>query len=84
MISGNANGMPLVSKLGADKSIYASVGVRPLINARGTVTIVGATRMLPEVKEAMDAATHDYVQLDELMTVSEADLRNSREPNGAA
>jgi uncharacterized pyridoxal phosphate-dependent enzyme len=49
------------------KSIYESVGVRPLINARGTVTIVGATRTLPEVKQAMDDAALDYVQLDELM-----------------
>ena len=48
-------------------SIYAKLGVRPLINARGTVTIVGATRVLPEVREAMEAATRDYVQIDELM-----------------
>ena len=34
----------------APASIYASIGVRPLINARGTVTIVGATRMLPETR----------------------------------
>lgn len=49
------------------KSIYSSIGVRPLINARGTVTIVGATRILPEVQHAMDEAVRDYVQLDELM-----------------
>ncbi|MEX1241722.1 MAG: selenocysteine synthase [Cyclobacteriaceae bacterium] len=48
-------------------SIYESIGVRPLINARGTVTIVGATRVLPEVREAMEAAVREYVQLDELM-----------------
>src|SRR5262245_10551780 len=52
---------------GAAKSIYESVGVRPLINARGTVTIVGATRTLPEVKAAMEAAAREFVQLDELM-----------------
>jgi len=51
----------------ARSSIYRSIGVRPLINARGTVTIVGATRVLPEVKEAMDRASREYVQLDELM-----------------
>ena len=49
------------------KSIYETVGVRPLINARGTVTIVGASRTLPEVKRAMEEAARDYVQLDELM-----------------
>jgi len=49
------------------KSIYDSIGVRPLINARGTVTIVGASRVLPEVLQAMDAAMREYVQIDELM-----------------
>lgn len=48
-------------------SRYQQLGVRPLINARGTVTIVGASRVLPEVKQAMEAATRDYVQIDELM-----------------
>jgi D-glucosaminate-6-phosphate ammonia-lyase len=48
-------------------SIYESIGVRPLINARGTVTVIGATRMLPEVTEAMERAVGEYVQLDELM-----------------
>jgi len=49
------------------KSIYESIGVRPLINARGTVTVVGASRVLPEVQQAMDEAVLDYVQIDELM-----------------
>jgi len=31
------------------------------------VTIVGASRTLPEVKQAMEAAARDYVQIDELM-----------------
>lgn len=57
----------ILHKAAKDGSIYTSIGVRPLINARGTVTIVGATRVLPEVKEAMDAATNQYVQIDELM-----------------
>ena len=48
-------------------SIYEAIGVRPLINARGTVTIVGATRVLPEVRDAMEAAVREYVQIDELM-----------------
>ena len=40
----------------AKKSIYESIGVRPLINARGTVTVVGASQMMPEVQQAMDDA----------------------------
>lgn len=49
------------------KSIYEPLGVRPLINASGTVTVVGACRMLPEVQAAMDSATLEYVHLYELM-----------------
>src|SRR5690606_26561949 len=49
------------------KSIYDPLGVRPLINASGTVTIVGATRVLPEVQKAMDDATREYVHIFELM-----------------
>jgi D-glucosaminate-6-phosphate ammonia-lyase len=51
----------------AGASVYERIGVRPLINARGTVTVVGATRLLPEVKTAMEAASREYVHLDELM-----------------
>src|SRR5689334_18373366 len=51
-------------KLGAD--IYQSIGVRPLINARGTFTIISGSTMLPEVRAAMDQAAQHYVHLDEL------------------
>ncbi|HEU4935682.1 MAG TPA: aminotransferase class V-fold PLP-dependent enzyme [Vicinamibacterales bacterium] len=51
-------------KLGAD--IYQSIGVRPLINARGTFTIISGSTMLPEVRGAMDQAAQKYVHLDEL------------------
>jgi len=46
--------------------IYQSIGVRPLINARGTYTILSGSTMLPEVREAMAAASQHYVHLDEL------------------
>lgn len=46
---------------------YADIGVTPIINARGTVTIIGGSRMLPEVQAAMENATKEYVQIDELM-----------------
>lgn len=46
--------------------IYQSIGVRPLVNAKGTHTIIGGSTMLPEVRAAMDAASRHYVQLDEL------------------
>jgi uncharacterized pyridoxal phosphate-dependent enzyme len=49
------------------ENIYQSLGVRPVINGRGTITIIGGSRILPEVERAMHAATLDYVELDELM-----------------
>lgn len=49
------------------KSVYEPLGVKTLINARGTVTVVGASKILPEVRDAMDAAINEYVQIDELM-----------------
>src|SRR5579863_762414 len=47
--------------------LYESIGVRPLINARGTFTIITGSQTLPQVKQAMDAASRSYVQMDELM-----------------
>jgi len=46
--------------------IYPSIGVRPIVNARGTYTILSGSTMLPEVRAAMDAAARHYVHLDEL------------------
>jgi L-seryl-tRNA(Ser) seleniumtransferase len=46
--------------------IYERLGVRRLINARGTHTRLGGTLMRPEVLEAMQQAAHGYVVLDEL------------------
>ena len=47
--------------------LYHSIGVRPLINAKGTFTIITGSETLPEVKKAMDEASRGYVQMDELM-----------------
>jgi D-glucosaminate-6-phosphate ammonia-lyase len=48
-------------------NIYQSIGVRPFINCRGTLTVVGGSLELPEVRAAKEAAAHHFVQLDELM-----------------
>jgi uncharacterized pyridoxal phosphate-dependent enzyme len=50
----------------AAPDVYQSIGIRPLINARGTFTIISGSLMLPEVRAAMDAAAKHYVHLDEL------------------
>src|SRR5689334_2601930 len=49
-------------------AMYRAIGVDPLINARGTFTIITGSQTLPEVKKAMDEASRSYVQMDELMT----------------
>lgn len=51
---------------GSLPDVYESIGVRPLINARGTYTIISGSVMLPEVRAAMEAAARRYVHLDEL------------------
>ena len=46
--------------------IYRRLGVRPIINARGTHTRLGGTLIRPEVLDAMREAAEAYVVLDEL------------------
>jgi uncharacterized pyridoxal phosphate-dependent enzyme len=50
----------------AAPDVYRSIGIKPLVNARGTFTIISGSLMLPEVRAAMDAAARHYVHLDEL------------------
>jgi seryl-tRNA(Sec) selenium transferase len=59
-------GAPAAAGLHAGPDVYESIGVRPLINARGTYTIISGSVMLPEVRAAMAAAAQRYVHLDEL------------------
>ena len=56
------------------EDIYRSIGVRPLINARGTFTIISGSLVLPEVRAAIDAAAQHHVHLDELMAAVGARL----------
>ena len=51
----------------AAKNIYRSIGVQPVINARGTFTIITGSQSLPVVKKAMEEASAAYVNMDELM-----------------
>jgi seryl-tRNA(Sec) selenium transferase len=48
-------------------NLFSRIGVRPIINGRGTYTIISGSRSLPEVKQAMFEASHYYVDLDEMM-----------------
>lgn len=50
-----------------DDNLFTRIGVRPLVNARGTYTIITGSRSLPQVKQAMLEASNYFVHLDELM-----------------
>jgi seryl-tRNA(Sec) selenium transferase len=49
------------------QNLFTEIGVRPILNARGTYTIITGSCSLPEVKRAMYEASFYFVQLDELM-----------------
>ena len=48
-------------------NLFTQIGVRPILNAHGTFTIISGSRSLPQVKQAMFEASHYFVHLDELM-----------------
>jgi uncharacterized pyridoxal phosphate-dependent enzyme len=50
-----------------EHNLFTEIGVRPILNARGTYTIISGSRSLPQVKVAMFEAGHYYVQMDEMM-----------------
>ena len=64
----------------APGNIYQSFGVRPLINCRGTLTVISGSLELPEVRAAVEAAGQHHVVLDELM---EAAAKRLAEITGA-
>ncbi|HEV8680876.1 MAG TPA: hypothetical protein VGQ90_15985 [Stellaceae bacterium] len=64
----------------ANANPYLALGVRPFINCCSVRTMHGGSLMLPEVRAAMDAASRQFVNLDELM---EAAGRRIAELTGA-
>src|SRR5436305_158619 len=66
MSAWEADAAPAPGPLKTGPGIYQSIGVEPVINCRGTFTIIGASVELPQVRAAMEAAAQYNVQLDEL------------------
>ena len=66
-LTGAAEPFSPPTRVDTSVNVYKSIGVRPLINCRGTFTIIGGSTELAEVREAKSAANQQYVQLDELM-----------------
>jgi L-seryl-tRNA(Ser) seleniumtransferase len=50
----------------ASDNIYTRLGVKPLINARGTWTYLSASLELPEVRAAQEAASQHFVNIFDL------------------
>jgi len=80
VVLGGLDAKAATGSLKAGPQIYQSIGVEPVINCRGTFTIIGASIELPEVRAAMEAASQHYVQLDEL---ADAVARRLAELTGA-
>ena len=62
----NVMGAGAVTPLAGEQNIFRSIGVEPLINCRGTFTIIGGSLERPSVRAAMEAASRNFVQYDEL------------------
>ena len=61
-------GRAALTREGTEQDIlFTRIGVRPLVNGRGTFTIISGSRSLPQVKQAMYDASFYFVHLDELM-----------------
>ena len=60
--------LPFLAERPAEQNIYQAIGVEPIINCRGTFTIIGGSVERPEVLRAMEAAAGYFAQYDELAT----------------
>lgn len=58
--------VPITKGLGSTGDIYAELGVKPLININGTVTVIGGSVMKPEVMELIRRGNEHFVLIDEL------------------
>ena len=57
--------VPITHGLGSG-DIYAELGVTPIININGTVTVIGGSVMKPEVMELIRRGNEHFVLIDEL------------------
>lgn len=65
---------PAASAASHNENVYGAIGVKPIINARGTFTILSGSTMLKEAREAAALAAQQYVHIDELMEAAGARL----------
>jgi L-seryl-tRNA(Ser) seleniumtransferase len=58
--------VPIRSGLGSTGDIYTELGVTPLVNINGTLTVIGGSVMHPEVMELIRQGNEHFVLIDEL------------------
>jgi seryl-tRNA(Sec) selenium transferase len=58
--------VPITTGLGSTGDIYAELGITPLVNINGTVTVIGGSVMRPEVMELIRRGNEHFVLIDEL------------------
>ena len=58
--------IPITTGLGSTGDVYAELGVTPLVNINGTVTVIGGSVMRSEVMELIRRGNEHFVLLDEL------------------
>ena len=64
--AGTPSSLPAGPAKTAGRDYFRELGVRPFINAAGTYTAMTASLMPPEVMDAINYASKQYVMLDEL------------------
>jgi seryl-tRNA(Sec) selenium transferase len=62
-VAASAAGIIPTSPRDWNNNIYTRYGIRPLINCRGLVTFVTASVELPQVRKAVEEASHFFVDL---------------------
>lgn len=58
--------VPITTGLGSTGDVYAELGVTPLININGTITVIGGSVMPPEVIELIRQGNEHFVLIDDL------------------
>ena len=69
----------------ARPDIRRQLGLRPIINASGTMTVLGASIMVPEAIAAMAAIAGEFVEMQQLhQLASDAVARRNERPSAAS
>jgi L-seryl-tRNA(Ser) seleniumtransferase len=66
LLAASAVAPALAADAAGAATIYARVGVKPVINGMGTVTVLGGSIMSAEVVRAMEEASRHFVRIPEL------------------